>query len=131
MVDLLIDSDLDALLHQTKPRTIFNCIAYGAYSFETESQLIDNTNFNFTVRLLKRLESRSITAYVHAGSSSEYGENAAGPSEGDPAFPNSDYAVSKLASAHLISFYGTRKGFPCASTRSTARSRTPRASSRS
>jgi dolichol-phosphate mannosyltransferase len=116
-VDLLIDSNLDALLDQTQPRTIFNCIAYGAYSFETDSQLIYNTNFNFTVRLLKRLESRTISAYVHAGSSSEYGENARGPSERDPAFPNSDYAVSKLASSHLISYCGMNKGLPCANLR--------------
>jgi dolichol-phosphate mannosyltransferase len=117
MVDLLIDSNLDALLDQIKPRTVFNCIAYGAYSFETDSQLIYNTNFNFTVRLLERLLARSISAYIHAGSSSEYGENASGPSESDPAFPNSDYAVSKLASANLISFFGTRKGLPCANLR--------------
>jgi len=117
MVDLLIDSNLDALLAHTKPRTIFNCIAYGGYSFETDSQLIYNTNFNFTVRLLMRLETLSIATYVHAGSSSEYGENASGPCERDFALPNSDYSVSKLASAHLISYYGTRKGFPCANLR--------------
>src|SRR3954465_4218489 len=40
MVDLLIDSNLDALLDDVRPRTIFHCVAYGAYSFETESQLI-------------------------------------------------------------------------------------------
>ena len=87
MVDLLIDSNLDALLDEVRPRTIFNCVAYGAYSFETDSQLIYRTNFNFVTRLLPRLESRSIACYVHAGSSSEYGDNAAGPAETRPAGP--------------------------------------------
>src|SRR5262249_15634716 len=45
MVDLLIDSNLDALLAEFGPRTIFDCVAYGAYSFETDSRLIYQTNF--------------------------------------------------------------------------------------
>ena len=82
MVDLLIDSNLDALLALVRPRTVFNCVAYGAYSFETDSQLIYRTNFQFVTRLLPRLETRSIASFVHAGSSSEYGDNAAGPDRG-------------------------------------------------
>ena len=117
MVDLLIDSNLDALLNEFRPRTIFNCVAYGAYSFEADSQLIYRTNFNFVTRLLTRLESRPIACYLHAGSSSEYGDNAAGPTERDPLAPNSDYAVSKVAAANLIYFYGKRKRIPCANLR--------------
>ena len=116
-VDLLIDSNLDNLLDEIRPRTIFDCVAYGAYSFETDSQLIYRTNFQFLTRMLSRLESRSIACYVHAGSSSEYGDNAAGPTERDPTEPNSDYAVSKVAAANLIYFYGKRKQFPCANLR--------------
>jgi polyisoprenyl-phosphate glycosyltransferase len=117
MVDLLIDSNLDNLLDEIRPRTIFDCVAYGAYSFETDSQLIYRTNFQFLTRMMSRLESRSIACYVHAGSSSEYGDNAAGPTERDPTEPNSDYAVSKVAAANLIYFYGKRKQFPCANLR--------------
>ncbi len=117
MVDLLIDSNLDALLDDVRPRTIFDCVAYGAYSFETDSQLIYRTNFHLLTRLLARLESRSIACFVHAGSSSEYGDNAAGPTEDAPIRPNSDYAVSKVAAANLISYYGKRKRFPCANLR--------------
>ena len=117
LVDLLIDSNLDALLDSVRPRTIFDCVAYGAYSFETDSQLIYQTNFNLITRLLGRLEKRSIACYVHAGSSSEYGENAAGPAEIAPASPNSDYAVSKLAAANLLYFFGKHKGLPCANLR--------------
>jgi len=46
VVDLLVDSNLDFLLEKTQPRTIFDCTAFGAYSFETDSQLIYQTNFN-------------------------------------------------------------------------------------
>ena len=92
-------------------------MAYGAYSFETDSHLIYRTNFQFATRLLPRLEDRSIACYVHAGSSSEYGDMAAGPGEMDPTAPNSDYAVSKVATASLIYFHGKRKRLPCANLR--------------
>jgi dolichol-phosphate mannosyltransferase len=117
VVDLLIDSNLDALLDSIRPRTVFNCVAYGAYSFEVDSQLIYRTNFQLITRLLPRLEARTIACYVHAGSSSEYGDNAAGPDEQAPTAPNSDYAVSKIATAGLIHYYGKRKQFPCANLR--------------
>jgi dolichol-phosphate mannosyltransferase len=117
VVDLLVDSNLNALLEEVRPQTVFNCVAYGAYSFETDSQLIYQTNFAFTTRLLQRLHARGVSCYVHAGSSSEYGDEAAGPAESAATAPNSDYAVSKAAAANLIYFYGKRKQFPCANLR--------------
>ena len=117
MVDLLIESNLDALLDEVRPRTIFHCVAYGAYPFETDASLIYRTNFTFLTRLLAKLETRPVACFVHAGSSSEYGENAAGPPEDAPPEPNSDYAVSKVAAANLIHYFGHRKKLPCANLR--------------
>ncbi|HEY2857484.1 MAG TPA: NAD-dependent epimerase/dehydratase family protein [Terracidiphilus sp.] len=117
VTDLLIDSNLDQLLGTVQPRTIIDCVAYGAYSFETDSQLIYQTNFNLVSRLLARLEHRRIAAYVHAGSSSEYGYNASGPNEDTALAPNSHYAVSKASAAHLLYFYGKRIGLPCVNLR--------------
>ena len=117
VTDLLIDSNLDQLLDTVQPRTIIDCVAYGAYSFETDSQLIYQTNFNLVSRLLERLQKRKISAYVHAGSSSEYGYNASAPSEDAALAPNSHYAVSKAAAANLIYFYGKKLGLPCANLR--------------
>jgi polyisoprenyl-phosphate glycosyltransferase len=117
VVDLLIDSNLDELLEAVQPRTIVDCVAYGAYSFETDSQLIYGTNFSLVSRLLARLETRKISVYLHAGSSSEYGDNASGPSEQAAFAPNSHYAVSKVAAANLLYYYGKKKGFPCVNLR--------------
>ncbi len=117
MVDLLVDANLDQLLGEIRPRTVFDLVAYGAYSFEVDAPLIYRTNFDLLTRLLPRLERSGVARYIHAGSSSEYGDNAAGPSEDAPPAPNSDYAVSKLAAANLIRFHGKRKGFPCANLR--------------
>ncbi len=115
--DLLVDANLDALLQDVQPRTVLNCVAYGAYSFETDAALIYQTNFTLTTKLLARLATRKIACYVHAGSSSEYGDQAAGPDESRLPLPNSDYAVSKAACAHLLHFYGTKRGLPCANLR--------------
>jgi nucleoside-diphosphate-sugar epimerase/glycosyltransferase involved in cell wall biosynthesis len=117
VTDLLIDSNLDALLDAVKPRSIFDCIAYGAYSFETDRELIYRTNFNLISRLLGRLDPRKLSCYVHAGSSSEYGDNSSGPQEDEPPAPNSHYSVSKVAAASLINYLGKKKGMPCANLR--------------
>lgn len=116
-VDLLIDSNLDTLLDAVKPKTVFNCVAFGAYSFETDGSLIYQTNFHFTVRLLERLLTRNVSCYVHAGSSSEYGSNCSGPDEQSHLAPNSHYAVSKAAAAHLIHYYGKHLRLRCANLR--------------
>jgi dolichol-phosphate mannosyltransferase len=117
VVDLLVDSNRNELLDRLKPRTIFNCVGYGGYSFQAESELIYETNFNLTAKLLKRLETLDISCYVHSGSSSEYGDRAAGPKEDDLPQPNSDYAVSKVSCANLLRLYGKKKSFPCANLR--------------
>ncbi len=115
--DLLIDSHIDLVLDVAKPRTIFDCIAYGAYSFETSAALIYQTNFQLATRLLERLDASRIACYVHAGSSSEYGDNAAGPAEDSLPAPNSAYAVSKVAAANLLLYHGKRKKLPCVNLR--------------
>ena len=115
--DLLVDSNLDALLDSVRPRTVFDCIAYGGYSFERDSALIYKTNFLLISQIVARLLDRKIACYVHAGSSSEYGDNASGPSEQMFPAPNSDYAVSKVSTANLIHFYGKKRGLPCANLR--------------
>jgi len=110
--DLLVDQSLSALLDATRPRTVFNCLAYGAYSFQVDTALIYRTNVDLTARLVEELGHRQVHRYVHAGSSSEYGDNAAGPMEGTALFPNSHYSVSKGAAAGLIHFAGKKQGFP-------------------
>lgn len=115
--DLLVDANVDNLFNDVKPRTIFNCVAYGAYSFENDSQLIYQTNFNLTVKLLNRLTAHKLSCYVHAGSSSEYGENSAGPDEQALPAPNSEYAVSKVSCANLLYYFGKKKQLPCANLR--------------
>ncbi len=110
--DLLIEQSVTSLLDKVRPRTVFNCLAFGAYSFQTDSSLIYRTNVDLTARLVEELQRRGVHRYVHAGSSSEYGDDASGPSEDAALHPNSHYSVSKGAAAGLLYFAGKKQGFP-------------------
>ena len=115
--DLLVESNLSQLLDQVRPLTVFDCVAYGAYSYERDPQLIYRTNLSFPVALAEQLATRGVRALVHAGSSSEYGAGSAGPDESEPARPNSHYAASKAAAAGALHYLGQERGLPCVNLR--------------
>lgn len=117
VTDLLVDTNIKTLVDAVRPRTVFDCVAYGAYSFETDFDLIYRTNVNYTVKLLEELRKQGAVRYIHAGSSSEYGDNASGPAEDAQLAPNSHYAVSKMAVAGMLHYYGKKLRFPCANLR--------------
>ena len=81
--------------------------------FEEDSTLIYQTNFLSTVKLIEYLALKPLAAFVHAGSSSEYGKNCAAPLENEICVPNSPYAVSKVAIANYLCYVGQHKNFPC------------------
>lgn len=110
--DLLIEQNVATLLDGVKPLTVFNCIAHGAYSFETNVGLIYRTNVDLTACLVEELGKRGVHRYIHAGSSSEYGDDASGPLEDSALRPNSHYSVSKGAAAGLLHYAGKKLGFP-------------------
>ncbi len=93
-----------------KPLTVFNLAAYGAYSKQSDVRLIYETNVNGTVNILD--SSSGIKAYVHAGSSSEYGTNSAAPPEDGLLEPNSHYAASKVSASYIIQYYARYKSAP-------------------
>jgi nucleoside-diphosphate-sugar epimerase len=112
-VDLGNEADVKAFIRETQPAAVLNCAAYGAYPSQTESNRIYRVNFDGTRFMLEALrESKSCRAFIQAGSSSEYGLNCAGPSEEAPTTPDSDYAVSKVATTALIQCYATKYGVP-------------------
>ncbi|MBI3481186.1 MAG: NAD-dependent epimerase/dehydratase family protein [Nitrosomonadales bacterium] len=116
-VDLNDFAATQNLVNSVGPQTVFDCVAYGAYSFEEDANLIYQTNFQAIVNLVGLLAAKPFAAYVHAGSSSEYGINCAAPSEDSVCEPNSPYAVSKVAFASYLRFMGKQREFPCANLR--------------
>lgn len=94
------------MLDDVRPKTVFNCIAYGAHSYQAAPSLIYHTNFTLTQHLIDYLSTKNFHTYVHAGSSAEYGVNKAFPIEESPLHPITAYGVSKAAASDLIYYYG-------------------------
>jgi nucleoside-diphosphate-sugar epimerase/glycosyltransferase involved in cell wall biosynthesis len=105
------------LIDSIAPQTVFDCVAYGAYSFEQDARRIYETNFVASAGLVELLAVRPFAAFIHAGSSSEYGTNSAAPAEDDRPEPNSHYAVSKVAISSFLRFMGEKHAFPCVNLR--------------
>ncbi len=116
-VDLLARGNLRNLINEVEPATVFDCIAYGAYSFETDIERIYQTNIVLKQDLIELLIDKKVHCYIHAGSSSEYGAASAAPSESALPTPNSHYAVTKNAASSLLYFAGKHRGMRCANLR--------------
>jgi dolichol-phosphate mannosyltransferase len=104
-------------INDIRPQTIFNLSAYGAYARQTDIEKIHQTNYIGTLNLLRALSEMGCSAFVQAGSSSEYGLNCNYSDESSELIPNSDYAVTKVSSGYLIKYYGKVLGFPCVNLR--------------
>jgi len=106
-VDLTDRSAVKNLLNNVTPQTVFDCVAYGAHPAERDVDRIYETNVQSVIGLAGQLAQRSISAFVHAGSSTE-----------DVALePNSHFAVSKRAIASYLRYMGRHHAFPCANLR--------------
>ena len=116
-LNLLDPISLNAFLARFEPLTILDCSSFGAYSFERDWERIHATNYSTLLRFLEALSKRELSAYIHSGSSSEYGSNATGPEESAVLLPNSHYAVSKAAASMAISYFGKTAGMPVANLR--------------
>jgi len=113
-LDLTQQAEVQHFIRQTRPLALLNCAAYGAYPSQTDSSRIYHVNFDAVRIMLEAVrDCAGFRAFVHAGSSSEYGSNCAGPSELAATAPDSDYAVSKVAASTLLQFYASKHGVPC------------------
>ena len=110
--DINNPEELKLVLAKIKPKTIFNLSAYGAYSKQQDPFKIYQTNFLSTINLIEELKKYNFNCYIHAGSSSEYGENSNAPKEDALLTPNSHYAVSKAAVANALYYYGKVEHLP-------------------
>ncbi len=97
-LDVCDEQAVDALIHETSPQWTFHLAAHGAYSWQTDARRIFATNLLGTVNLLEACRRSGVCdAFVHAGSSSEYGFKDHAPDEDEVLEPASDYAVAKAA----------------------------------
>jgi nucleoside-diphosphate-sugar epimerase len=107
-VELLDGDAVDAAVRSARPDWVFHLAAHGAYSWQRDPEVIMQTNLVATVRLLAACQRHGFSAFVHAGSSSEYGFQDHAPREDELPAPNSDYAVMKAAATLHCRFVAQR-----------------------
>ncbi len=90
---------VEALIAAVRPTWVFHLAAHGAYSWQTDAARAMETNALGTVHLVDACVAQDVRAFVHAGSSSEYGFKDAAPSERALLEPTTPYAVGKAAAS--------------------------------
>jgi dolichol-phosphate mannosyltransferase len=108
-VELLDGEAIVAGVQAARPDWIFHLAAHGAYSWQRDPERIMLTNLVATVRLLAACREHGFEAFVHAGSSSEYGFQDHAPTEDELPEPNSDYAAMKAAATMHCRFVAQRE----------------------
>jgi polyisoprenyl-phosphate glycosyltransferase len=110
--DLTDPASIGSIFDRHGFRTILQFAAYGGDSRQDDAGLMYRTNVLGLVNLLEVASRRGFSALVHAGSSSEYGLNCRAPKESSELWPNSHYAVTKVAAAYLLRYHGAVKKQP-------------------
>jgi UDP-glucose 4-epimerase len=106
-VELADRDGVARVVADVRPRWIFHLAAHGAYASQRDVDEIVATNVLGTVALVEACCRTGFDAFVHTGSSSEYGFKDHAPAEAEWLDPNSHYAVTK-ASATLYCRYTAR-----------------------
>lgn len=110
VIDLTQASALDALLLQLRPRYVFHLAAHGAYSWQTDAKEIANTGVLATRTLALASIRADVEAFVHTGTSLEYGRKDHAPTEDEPAAPEGAYAVSKATATAICRDLARKSG---------------------
>ncbi len=116
-VDLCVPGAVAALVRDLSPEWIFHLAAHGAYSWQTDPRQICQANLLATIELVDAAEREGVRAFVHAGSSSEYGFKDHPPAERERPEPNSTYAVAKAAATMYCAHRAGASGLPAVTLR--------------
>jgi UDP-glucose 4-epimerase len=116
-LDLGIPGAAGALISDAAPEWIFHLAAHGAYSWQTNIERICQANLLATMALVEAAEGAGVQAFVHAGSSSEYGFKDHPPDEDERPDPNSAYAVTKTAATMYCRHRAQAAGLPAVTLR--------------
>ena len=111
-IDMLDAAALDRLVSHIRPDWVFHLAAHGAYSWQDDLKSILDTNLHSTIHLVNACLRSGIEAFIHAGSSSEYGIKDHAPCEKEAPEPNSHYAVAKAAATMYCQFVARRDTAP-------------------
>jgi nucleoside-diphosphate-sugar epimerase len=98
--DLEDRESVHRVVTSARPDWVFHLAAYGAYPNQTSLQRMVSTNLLGCAALVDACAESCFEAFLHTGSSSEYGYKDHPPSEDELVEPNSHYAITKAAATH-------------------------------
>lgn len=106
--DIAHGDDMEGAFTAARPEWIFHLAAHGAYSFQTNTVAMAQSNVVGMATILSAAERHGCTVVINTGTSSEYGDCDHAPGEDEPPRPNSDYAATKAAATWLCQRARTR-----------------------
>ena len=107
--DLNNTKKISSIIDRIKPKSIFHLATYGAYSFQSNEDLIKKNILDCSINLLKSCEKYKFKIFINTGSNSEYGFKSKKMSENDILEPNSFYAVYKAAVSQYFRYLSISK----------------------
>jgi dolichol-phosphate mannosyltransferase len=100
-VDLGDASSVKTALAEIAPACVYHLAAHGAYSWQIDESQMHATNIIGTKNLLEAALESGVEAFVHTGSSSEYGPQDHAPAETEQGRPNTPYGRTKAAATAM------------------------------
>jgi UDP-glucose 4-epimerase len=111
-VDFRDAKTLEEIVRQIRPDWVFHLAVSGAYSWQTDLNLMVQTNIIGTINLVEACLRTGYESFINTGSSSEYGFKKFAPSETEWLEPNSDYAVTKASASIFCRYISQSRGVP-------------------
>lgn len=99
-------------LREVRPQWLFHLAAHGAYPSQTDLPQMVATNYVGTANLLQACLAEPVEAFVHTGSSSEYGFKDHAPREDEAVEPAGHYAATKAGATILCRCLARMHGLP-------------------
>ena len=116
-LDLADRGAVGSLIGSVRPDEVFHLAAHGAYSWQDDTHEIVRSNVLATTALVDACVATGCRAFVHAGSSSEYGYKSHAPGEVEALEPNSAYAVAKAFGTHYCAWSAADRRLPAVTLR--------------
>jgi UDP-glucose 4-epimerase len=111
-VDLVDENALKEVVGAIRPQWIFNCAGSGIETFRRSEPEILRSDFEAAVNLVRACAAHGFEAFVHSGSSTEYGWKDHAPTETEACEPNSCHGAAKVRATDFCRRFARGSGAP-------------------
>lgn len=103
---------LNGVVRSVKAEWIFNCVGSGIASFNRTDREIRLADFEGAINLVRVCAEQGFDAFVHSGSSAEYGFKDHAPAESESCEPNGAHGAAKAEATAFCSRFAQEKAAP-------------------